>query len=299
MKPNADYFAELNRLLPKIVTKLKKVGIKKQHLAFGGEGEVLKGRVPTDANSEFLANRAMGDWAENLLSSAVQTALPKLKSIQYGNSDRMAAGEPGFKEFYLAGVEETRRYGKRPDLLLFAADEKVPNELSTLGHLKTAPFVKRAIASLEVRSSKFEALKYMKFRETQRADGNKSGRESPSFTVKVEDLVVVYRWLELNRMPQSYCQVFFDTVFAINFLDIFRLIASGEGFKIERPKNSQGKATIMIPITTGVPVGTVSVPDFEARHHVTKLGRHDAYVAPTGGKCVLDAEKMRPVLLPL
>jgi len=39
----------------------------------------------------------------------------------YGNTDRIAAGHPEFKARYLAGMEETRVFGKRPDLLLFAA----------------------------------------------------------------------------------------------------------------------------------------------------------------------------------
>lgn len=54
----------------------------------------------------------------------------------------------------------------------------------------------------------------------------------------------------------------------------------------------------MIPITSGLQVGkATSVPTFSAEHHVTKLGRHDAYVVPQGGGFVLEAEKMRQVLL--
>ena len=40
----------------------------------------------------------------------------------------------------------------------------------------------------------------MAVRQQQRDDGNKTtARETPSFTVKVEDLVIVYRWLERHR----------------------------------------------------------------------------------------------------
>ena len=139
----------------------------------------------------------------------------------------------------------------------------------------------------------------MAVRQKQRDAGEKSGRETPSFTVKVEDLVIVYRWLERHRVPQSYCQVFFDSVFAINFLDIFAAIASGEDFSIQTPAKSQEKATIMIPITCGIQVGkATSLPAFAAEHHVTKLGRHDAYVVPQGGGFELDAAAMKQVLLP-
>jgi hypothetical protein len=158
--------------------------------------------------------------------------------------------------------------------------------------------VKSAVAAIEVRSSKFEALRYMAVRQKQRDDGNKSGRETPSFTVKVEDLVIVYRWMERHCVPQAYCQVFFDSVFAINFLDIFATIAGSEGYSIETPAKSQEKATIMIPITRGVQVGkATSLPTFAAEHRVTELGRHDAYVVPQGGGFELDAAAMKKVLL--
>ena len=116
--------------------------------------------------------------------------------------------------------------------------------------------------------------------------------------MKVEDLVIVYRWLERHRVPQSYCQVFFDSVFAINFLDIFTTIGSGNCFTIETPKKSQEKATIMIPITIGTQIGHANaIPTFAAEHRVTELGRHDAYVIPQGGGFELDAEAAKKVLL--
>lgn len=196
-------------------------------------------------------------------------------------------------------MEETRVFGKRPDLLLFPATAAVETDLSERTHSETEALVKSAAAAIEVRSSKCEALRYMAVRQKQRDDGNKSGRETPSFTVKVEDLVIVYRWLERHRVPQTYCQVFFDSVFAINFLDIFATIASGEGYSIETPAKSQEKATIMIPITRGARVGkATSLPTFAAEHRVTELGRHDAYVVPQGGGFELDAAAMKKVLVP-
>jgi hypothetical protein len=62
--------------------------------------------------------------------------------------------------------------------------------------------VRQAIAAVEVRSSKFDALTYMAIRKQQRAAGKTTGRETPSFTVKVEDLVIVYRWLERHHVPE-------------------------------------------------------------------------------------------------
>ncbi len=297
---SSQYFQKLTATLDGVVKQLAAKGIQPHHLAFGGEGPKLeqKPRVPTDARSEFLANRAMGDWAERMLSLAIPAALPEWKAAQYGNTDKIAAGHQDFKARYLAGLEETRQFGKRPDLLLFPASLAVKGDLSERSHTETEPLVKQAVAAIEIRSSKFEALKYMAVRQKQRDDGNKSGRETPSFTVKVEDLVIVYRWLERHHVPQSYCQVFFDSVFAINFLDIFATIASASGFSIETPAKSQEKATIMIPITCGLQIGKATgLPTFAAEHRVTKLGRHDAYVVPQGGGFDLDAAAMKKVLL--
>jgi hypothetical protein len=295
-----EYFAQLRQTLGGVTSVLRSKGIQERHLAFSGESQppARKPSVPTDARSEFLANRAMGDWAERMLSESLGAAFPQWKVCQYGNTDRIAAGHPEFKARYLAGLEETRRFGKRPDLLLFPASVAVAADLSERNHAETEALVKQAIAAVEVRSSKFEALKYMAVRRQQRETGKVSGRDTPSFTVKVEDLVIVYRWLERHRVPQSYCQVFFDSVFAINFLDIFATIGSGGGFTIEKPEKSQEKATIMIPITAGTQIGrATSMPTFAAEHRVTKLGRHDAFVVPQGGGFELDAAAARRVLL--
>jgi hypothetical protein len=296
----SEYFAQLRATLDGVVANLTAKGIDQRHLAFGGEGQMpmRKPTVPTDARSEFLANRAMGDWAEQRLASALVAAFPEWKVSQYGDTTRTAAGHPDFKASYLVGIEETRRFGKRPDLLLFPASFALEADLSATQNAETDALVRHAVAAIEVRSSKFEALTYMAVRQRQREAGNSKGRETPSFTVKVEDLVIVYRWLERYGVPQTYCQVFFDSVFAINFLDIFGTIASGTDYVIETPAKSQEKATIMLPITRGVQVGTATaLPSFAAEHRVTALGRHDAYVVPCGGGFVLDADKMRQVLL--
>jgi hypothetical protein len=295
-----EYLARLEETLKSLVANLRAKGIDARHLSFGGEG-VLPARpptVPTDARSEFLANRAMGDWAEQRLAEAIERACPEWKVLHYGETNRIPAGDPAFRQTFLAGIEYTRRFGKRPDLLVFDAGAPVDAGLIMRSEEATEALVKQAVAAVEVRSSKFEALTYMAVRERQRGTGRLIGRGTPSFTVKVEDLVVVYRWLERHRVPESYCQVFFDSVFAINFLDIFALLASGTGFTIEKPAKSQGKATIMIPITSGVQIGrSTEMPKFEAEHRVTGLGRHDAYVVPRGGMFELDPEATRRVLM--
>jgi hypothetical protein len=240
----------------------------------------------------------MGDWAEQRLSEAIGQ-FGDWRVAQYGDTNRIAAGDAGFRESYLAGLEGTRRFGKRPDLLIFPAASSVAADLSALSYAECEPLLKQAIAVIEVRSSKFEALTYIRVREQQREAGKAVGRDTPSFTVKVEDLIIVYRWLERYRIPESYSQVFFDSIYAINFLDIFSIIAEGRGFMIETPEKSQQKATIMIPITRGKQVGrAIQMPTFAARERVTALGRHDAYVVPEGGAFELERSALEGVLLP-
>jgi len=300
-RKSMDYMAELASAKDALTRVLRQKGIDQRYLQFGGTGAKpsRKPTVPTDARSEFLANRAMGDWAEDVLADAIAVAQPKWTVCHYGNAERIAAGENGFKEFYLEVMEEVRLYGKRPDLLVFDKAQGAPEDMTGMTVEEAEPFVRSALAAIEVRSSKFEALTYMEVRKADRRRGVLSARQTPSFTVKVEDLKIVYRWIERYEVPQTYCQVFFDVVYAINFLDIFKIIASDEGFAIERPAKSQEKSTIMIPITHGMCIGKFSeLPTFEARQRVTRLGRHDAFVVPVGGSLQIDVSSLRSVLIP-
>ena len=81
MSQGDAYFARLKATLNGVVETLRAKGIDERHLAFGGEGQppARKPTVPTDARSEFLANRAMGDWAERMLSAALTRAMSDLK----------------------------------------------------------------------------------------------------------------------------------------------------------------------------------------------------------------------------
>jgi len=154
-----NYFGELEIAKEKIVRVLEAKRIRAALLKFGGAGEVpQKQTLPTDARSEFLANRAMGDWAENVLAEAIDQTIGEWRAVHYGNSDSIAAGEPGFKAHYLAVADEVRMYGKRPDLLIFPAAAKVPDSLSPLKFDQVDQIVAGSIGAIEVRSSKFKAI---------------------------------------------------------------------------------------------------------------------------------------------
>ena len=224
----------------------------------------------------------------------LKQAFSQLDAVRYGDSDRIAAGEEGFRDFYVSRLEDVRVHGKRPDLLLVPKSLRLAPDLSGQRTVDVAAIVRKAHLSIEVRSSKFEALQYMRVRAERKAEGQKSGRETPNFTVKVEGLKTVYRWIEFYDIEQLYCQVFFDSVFAINILKIFEVIGSGKGFTIESPTKIQQKATIFISITTGTQLGSFKKHSkFEVEHQTTSLGRHDVYVRPVGGRIELDIEEFR------
>lgn len=289
------YLSRLTEQKERVISELKKRGVESRYLEFGGSGiKGAKAYVPTDANSEFLANRAMGDWTERALSNGLSHAFQQFQIVHYGDSDRMAAGENGFREFYITRLEDVRVHGKRPDLLLTTHMVGLDTNVTARSTTELAAFVRQAWLAVEVRSSKFEALRYIQVRAEQKAAGKKGGRKAPSFTVKVEDLKIVYRWIEKHEVEQVYCQVFFDSVFALNVLKIFDIIGSGKGFTIENPAKNQEKATIMIPITAGVQIGIFhEKPSFKVEHKTTELGRHDVYVRPEGGKIEIDADAFK------
>lgn len=290
------YLADLDRAKDEATKFLKAKKVEPRYLDFNREGPASKGkpRLPNDSNSEFLANRAMGDWAESTLADALR-ATTRLHVVHYGEADTIAAGEPGFEDFFLARLESVRAHGKRPDLLLFD-EELCPTNVAdqpTSALIETAC---KARASIEVRSSKFEAKKYIAARAEDIQAGKKGVRACPSFTVKVEDLIIVYRWLQHHPVPQFYAQVFLDSVYMISVLEILRLLRPNTDITIEKNTKNQLKSTIHIPVTSGRQVGQFrELPRFEARERVTRLGRHDAYVLPVGGDLILSRDELKAI----
>lgn len=82
-------------------------------------------RTPTQASSNFITNKEQGDWAENLLTRAINDSSTNYVAVKYGKSDAIVAGEPGFDKFFQEFQEELDTIGKRPDLLIFRKDDYV------------------------------------------------------------------------------------------------------------------------------------------------------------------------------
>ena len=124
----------------------------------------VKGRTPTLASSEFLTNKEQGDWAENIIHSAVNENSGEFCAVKYGRDDSLAAGDPGFAEFYDAYRDELNAIGKKPDILIFRrADIPRGQELD----LNDEELVSNAVAAIEVRSSSFRSLKYAEFMDAR------------------------------------------------------------------------------------------------------------------------------------
>lgn len=126
----------------------------------------MSGRPPNLANSEFLTNREQGDWAEQIVSKAINEFLDDYFALEYGRSESIAAGDAGFAEFYEEYQKELNSLGKRPDLLIFKVRDFPDKNID----IENDEHVRKAVAALEVRSSSFLVNKYTAFTERRQSD---------------------------------------------------------------------------------------------------------------------------------
>ena len=120
-------------------------------------------RTPTQASSNFITNKEQGDWAENLVTRAINETSKNYVAIKYGKSDDLVAGQEGFDTFYQDFQSELDTIGKRPDLLIFRKSDFDTNlgfDISRIPHSHITEYVKKAVAGIEVRSSAFLIDRY-------------------------------------------------------------------------------------------------------------------------------------------
>jgi len=256
---------------------------------------------PTQAFSQFVINREQGDWAEDLLFRAIREVDRGIVPVRYGKTDKIIAGEPGFKEFYNKYQDELDELGKRPDLLIFREgdyDPKWTYDITSLDTEKLDMVIPKAVAAFEIRSSAFLVREYQKYVERSE---RKRQRQFLSFTPKVEDIYVIYRWIKRYGVPHFYVQVFFDSVYCISFEDILRIISDNaarkRAFTVEKNARNQFKSTVHIDINRGVCLAKkIEMP--EHRSEVKKLisGRLLFYVTFRGGYTQIDLTNLMKVL---
>ncbi len=328
---------------------------------------------PTQASSNFITNKEQGDWAENLIFSAINSTSQNYVAVKYGRSDNLIAGEEGFNEFYYEFQEELDTLGKRPDLLIFKRtdfDLSLGYDISKVSHNRINKYVSKAVAGLEIRSSAFLVEKYeSEMRKRTRFHREKAleiknkilsdyrdllarknskyiallqsineenlsiisfrrpgwkateqlqclshlfkelkehikivqKRDYLSITPKVEDLKVVYKWIENFNVPHFYFQVFFDKAFGISFKQILSLLTEpekeGEYYEISQDVKNQNKTTIKINTRKTLQIAyKIKEPKHRSVRKEMNRGRLLFYVTFEGGTAYLDIENLKTLL---
>jgi type II restriction enzyme len=123
-------------------------------------------------------------------------------------------------------------------------------------------------------------------------------RDYLSITPKVEDIKVVYKWIETFSIPHYYFQVFFDKVYGISFEQILRIISDPDNdgviFSVERDTKNQNKTTIKINSKTGLQIAyKVDEPAHKSVRREMERGRLLFYVTFEGGTAYLDLNNLR------
>jgi type II restriction enzyme len=126
-------------------------------------------------------------------------------------------------------------------------------------------------------------------------------RDYLSITPKVEDIKVVYKWIETFNVPHFYFQVFFDKVYGISFEQILAIISdsNNEGiiFSVETDTKNQNKTTIKINSKSGTPIASkVEEPIHESVRKEMDRGRLLFYVTFKGGTAYLDVDNLINIL---
>jgi type II restriction enzyme len=118
-------------------------------------------------------------------------------------------------------------------------------------------------------------------------------RDYLSITPKLEDLVLVNRWIQQFNVKHYYLQVFFDKAFVIPFSDILEIASDPAKedvvFSIEEDVKNQGKTTIKINVQVGKEIlGRIDMPQHKSAMKELDRGRLLFYVTFHGGRGYLD-----------
>lgn len=126
-------------------------------------------------------------------------------------------------------------------------------------------------------------------------------RDYLSITPKVEDLKVVYKWIETFNVPHFYFQVFFDKIYGISFENILKIISNPNNedviFSVESDTKNQNKTTIKIKSNEGIEIASkVDEPSHKSVRKEMERGRLLFYVTFNGGCAYLNAENLKSLL---
>jgi len=139
------------------------------------------------------------------------------------------------------------------------------------------------------------------FKELKEAINIIQKRDYLSITPKVEDLKVVYKWIETFNVPHFYFQVFFDKSYAISFKDILQMITEpdkeGEYYEISKDIKNQNKTTIKINTKKTTQMAyKIDEPEHKSIRREMGRGRLLFYVTFKGGTAYLDIDNLKQLL---
>ncbi len=149
-------------------------------------------------------------------------------------------------------------------------------------------------------SQRLEELSNL-FKELNLAIRTVQKRDYLSITPKVEDLKVVFKWIEKFNVPHFYVQVFFDKVFGIAFKEILTLITDsekeGEHYEIGKDIKNQNKTTIKINTRKTSQIAyKVDEPEHKSIRREMGRGRLLFYVSFDKGTAYLDIKTLQQLL---
>ena len=126
-------------------------------------------------------------------------------------------------------------------------------------------------------------------------------RDFLSFTPKVEDIKVVYQWIQTYNVPHFYVQVFSDKVYGISFERILWLLSDSANedqiFFVEGDVKNQNKLTIKINVKAGEELAyKVTMPDHRSRMKELARGRLLFHVTFEGGEAYLEVDHFNTML---
>ena len=199
-------------------------------------------RPPAVASEAFLSTIAQGRWAEEKVIEAVNST-KYLFAIRYGQSrydGELISKKDAWKEYVTRVYTEMKKYGKRPDVLIFKKDDidiTIPSDISEKPEDEIKDIVFKSLAGVEVRSSSYYYDDYV------RARG--SGDKELSITVKEEDINRILKWRNTycGSKPIYYVQIFFDKGFYISFDKILNIIERAKNTKVEHYRKEKDRKT--------------------------------------------------------
>lgn len=126
-------------------------------------------------------------------------------------------------------------------------------------------------------------------------------RDYLSITPKVEDLKVVYKWIEKYNVPHYYVQVFFDKSYGISFKNILLLLTEpdkkGEYYEVSKDNKNQHKTTIKINTRKTTQVASkITEPEHISVRRAIDGGRLLYYVKFKDGTACLNIEGLKSLL---